>query len=178
MRLDANRANRAQGFRDPCAMQTKLTPICGESSGASWNGGACHRPAGFCALPARLGTALAVVVAEPPTFSAARVADGGAQRTDLGDELASARHGLRRHDADVRAVPQQLDAASAGLDIRLLQTGRSTMLAFHRALDAGIDAGRVTLVHRGPPFDRLACQMDQGGLYLWLVSAIPLHRIA
>jgi hypothetical protein len=78
-----------------------------------------------------------------------RVADVGAQSTNIGGDFAAPAHELRGDPADRGAIQVERNTSRRRLDVLLLKTGQSTVIAGDRAVIAGIDAGLHALVCHG-----------------------------
>ena len=107
------------------------------AAGATWLRH-CHRHAGHlvtfvCAVTALLGTSLGVLILEAIILRRTGDADVGTELTDLSDIRTSSCHPLLCVDADVRAIPEQLNTVRAAGHIRFLKTDGSTVLALGRA---------------------------------------------
>ena len=101
----------------------------------------------FCAAPARLGAALAMVFLVLGAFLRASIANLGAEAADLTDEMRAATHEgdanttrFRTIDADARAIRPVAQALIGAV------------VTFLGALTARRDAGLIMLVsHETPP---------------------------
>lgn len=80
------------------------------------------------------------------TFRRAQLADLGAEFAELAGDLAAAAQQLGRGAAQGGAVQIQRDAAHHAGDILLLEAGGSAVLAFGRAIVAGLDDAAVKMV--------------------------------
>lgn len=80
-----------------------------------------------------------MVIFKPGTLGCAGVTDAGTQFTDRVRIGTASGHVLRRQEADIGTIPQQLNALGARLDIRFMETGGSTVFTFHRTVLTGLD---------------------------------------
>jgi hypothetical protein len=111
-----------------------------------------HSFAFFSAVFASAGAALAMLVVMLAALFTAGPANLGARSAEVGGELGTARHELRGHGANQRAVSIEFDAACHHLHIVLAQAFTGAVFTFGGAFLAGFNTAFVFLVwHKQTP---------------------------
>jgi hypothetical protein len=103
----------------------------------------------FGTLAARLGTPLAVIDLMLFAFGPAGVTHFGTLAAKIMSKLRTPTHPLDGPSTDVGAVSIESNTFGHHLHVLFAETGRGTMFAFLRTLDAGCDTGLEFVVrHR------------------------------